>query len=346
MKFNKGEWSELYVFIKILSDNKIFLLDENLNYINSFYEVIKIIRKELINSTYIINKDAKIIKEYENSNIEIEKNKIIHFSLMILNYLKSNSGSSFAINEINDIFQIIDSSTIKSGNSYNKSDITLFLSNSEFFNKEFNFSIKSYIGNSPTLLNSSRATNFIYSINISEKEMQEINSIQTKQKIRDRILYLKNNSIFMKFEYIENNSFFTNIRLIDALLPNTLAKILLNFYSGNGRKLSDLTNLVSNNNKYFSKNELEYKIKLFLLSIGLGMVPAKEWDGFYSADGYIVVKNNGDIGCFDILNKKTLANYLYHNTKLDTPSSSRHDFGYVYKNNDKFYIKLNLQIRC
>jgi type II restriction enzyme len=183
MKFNKGEWSELYVFIKILSDNKIFLLDENLNYINSFYEVIKVIRKELINSTCIINKDGKIIKQYENSNIEIEKNKIIHFSLMILDYLKNNSGSSFTINEISDIFQIIDSSTIKSGNSYNKSDITLFLSNSEFFNKEFNFNIKSYIGNSPTLLNSSRATNFIYSINISEKKCKKLIQLRQNKKL-------------------------------------------------------------------------------------------------------------------------------------------------------------------
>ena len=61
-KFNKGEWSEFYVFIKILSDKKIFLLDDKLNKLESFYEVIKILRKEVSSASYIIN-DNKIIKK-------------------------------------------------------------------------------------------------------------------------------------------------------------------------------------------------------------------------------------------------------------------------------------------
>ena len=343
-KFNKGEWSEFYVFIKILSDNKIFLFDENLNYLSSFYEIIKIIRKELTRSIYIIENN-QIIKISENNNIKIEKHKIIDFSVKMLELLKNSFGSSFAINEINNILQIINSEKIKSGTSYDKSDIKLIINDTNFLNKEVGFNIKSYLGNPPTLLNSSQATNFIYSVDISEQQMQEINKIETRQKIRDRVLYLKNRNIPIKFEHIENNSFYQNMRLIDLFLPNILAEMVLNFYSGNARKIKDLASLISNQNNFFSKNELEFKVKSFLLSIGLGMVPAKQWDGFYNADSYIVVKNNGEIGCFDILNKKILANYLYDSTKFDTPSSSRHDFGYIYQNNNNFYIKLNLQIR-
>ncbi|WP_423740652.1 HpaII family restriction endonuclease, partial [Enterococcus cecorum] len=37
-KFNKGEWSELYVFFSALAEGKIYAADENLQKIeNTFY---------------------------------------------------------------------------------------------------------------------------------------------------------------------------------------------------------------------------------------------------------------------------------------------------------------------
>ena len=35
-------------------------------------------------------------------------------------------------------------------------------------------------------------------------------------------------------------------------------------------------------------------------------------------------------------------NYLFNNTKLDTASSNRHDFGTIYGQNEELYFKLNL----
>ena len=44
---NKGEWSEFYTFIKILSDKYLHAADEDLNIIEQvFYPVLKVIRKE------------------------------------------------------------------------------------------------------------------------------------------------------------------------------------------------------------------------------------------------------------------------------------------------------------
>lgn len=46
---NKGEWSELYVFLKLLGDGILYAGDKNLNKIeNSYYPVIEIIRNEKI----------------------------------------------------------------------------------------------------------------------------------------------------------------------------------------------------------------------------------------------------------------------------------------------------------
>jgi len=162
-KFNKGEWSEFYVFIKILSDRKIFLFDDKLNKLESFYEVIRILRKEVSSASYIIN-DNKIIKKIDDEIIEIEVEKIKPFVSILFDSLKNESGSSFLIKKVDDIFKIINSNEIKIGSSYDKSDITLVMKDDKLLNKELGFNIKSYMGNAPTLLNSSQATNFIYEI--------------------------------------------------------------------------------------------------------------------------------------------------------------------------------------
>ena len=76
------------------------------------------------------------------------------------------------------------------------------------------------------------------------------------------------------------------------------------------------------------------------------MMPAGVWNGIYDATGgYLVVKDDGEVLSYHIYNKNKFENYLYYNTKLETASSSRHDFGKVYLENGKMYIKLNLQIR-
>ena len=90
----------------------------------------------------------------------------------------------------------------------------------------------------------------------------------------------------------------------------------------------------------------EYKIKRFLTDVALGMMPSKVWTGQYDATGgYLIVKESGDILCYHIYNRNEFEDYLFNNTKLDTASSSRHDFGTVYKENEELYFKLNLQIR-
>ena len=45
MKGNIGDWSEVYVFLKLLSEGKLNAADSNLNAIpNVYYPIIKIIR--------------------------------------------------------------------------------------------------------------------------------------------------------------------------------------------------------------------------------------------------------------------------------------------------------------
>lgn len=50
---NKGEWSEIYIFLKLMSDGKVYAADRNMNRLaNVFLNIIKIIREEYRNQKY------------------------------------------------------------------------------------------------------------------------------------------------------------------------------------------------------------------------------------------------------------------------------------------------------
>jgi type II restriction enzyme len=70
------------------------------------------------------------------------------------------------------------------------------------------------------------------------------------------------------------------------------------------------------------------------------------WTGELDAmGGYLVVKEDGDVLAYHIYNRNFFENYLLNNTKLDTASSTRHDFGKIYSEGREQFFKLNLQIR-
>ena len=87
-------------------------------------------------------------------------------------------------------------------------------------------------------------------------------------------------------------------------------------------------------------------MKSFLISIALGMTPCKEWDGNTKAHGgYIIVREDGEVVCYNLYNRNEFQKYLYNNTQLDTPSTSRHGYSDVFVEDGNNYINFNLQIR-
>ncbi|NJN77450.1 MAG: HpaII family restriction endonuclease [Saprospiraceae bacterium] len=65
MKGNKGEWSEIYTFLKLIADGQLYAADKNLEKIpNLFYPIIKIIRREIEGDyAYVLNGNVRVINE-------------------------------------------------------------------------------------------------------------------------------------------------------------------------------------------------------------------------------------------------------------------------------------------
>jgi type II restriction enzyme len=364
--YNKGEWSEAYVFIKLLGDGKVYGADENLNKIEEeYYPILKILKNE-IEKQYIRKEKSEIIEISDlNGNIEkiINVNKFIELSKNTLIEIKKNKGT-FQIPILENFFKEISISQFKSP-SKNKPDLIMEIKDLKTdISKESSFSIKSELGSNPTILNASKATNFIFQIKgIEEYKVDEIMRITKKTDkkwLKLRIAKIKEivnrKKYDLSFYQIESNQFSSNLKLIDSNLPFIISQILLFYYSN--EKISDLKSLteylVSTNplNLLDSEKDLFYKNNIIELikSAAFGMMPNKKWNKEYDIDGgLLTVLKDGNVLLHHLFyNKQQLDEYLYRNTKLDTPSTTRYGIGELYKlPEDKlnYYFKLNLQIR-
>lgn len=353
---NKGEWSELYVFLKLLGDGVLYAADADLNKIdNLYYPLIEILRKENEEIKHYINKETtvKITDNLNNTLLELPVTEFQTRAQFLIDAIKQGKGT-FSIPAIEEFMSIIKRTKVKAQSS-KKSDITLVLHDCKtFMDKLFKFSIKSDLGNPPTLYNSGSSTNFTYEIvgKLSEEQIDTINAICTRHsKIRDRIKAIYEAGCTIKFKHVEHDICRSNLQMVDTKMPEILAEYIMLYFSGKGGKISELTPLVKQINPCgfvlsLGQKYYEHKIKSFLTDIALGMMPATVWDGLYQATGgYIVVREDGEVLCYHIYNHNDFREYMYNNTRLETPSSSKYNFGTIYKENDRNYIKLNLQVR-
>jgi hypothetical protein len=351
---NKGEWSEIYALFKLLGDKKLAAGDADLQEIeNLFFPIIKIIRNESGgNYEYEIKGDIVVI----SGGIEKLKIPIKNFSYQAASLLKKIKGATgvFSIPEVEIFMKEVNCKTLKAKSS-SKSDIRIVIYDSRVNQQaELGFSIKSQLGGDSTLLNAGKTTNFIYTISSfkgNTSDIKRINAIDSRSKIKDRLSEILKLGGKIKYDSLEQDVFKNNLVLIDSLLPNILGEIVKLFYTTNKSTIKELTEIVNEKNplgydKQFSHSFYEYKVKRFLTDVALGMMPSKVWGGIYDATGgYLVVKENGEILCYHIYNRNQFEDYLFENTKLETASSTRHDFCVLYEENENLNIKLNLQIR-
>lgn len=351
---NKGEWSEIYALFKLLGDKELHPGDSDINKIKTLvYPILRILRTEVNGDFEYSIEDELVLISGSEEVFRIPISEFRDKAKFLLSKIKSSQGT-FSVPEIEIFMKSINCMSLKAGSSA-KTDITIVIHDQRTgLQPSLGFSIKSQLGNPSTLLNAGETTNFIFKINganLDANEIDLINNISSRSKIKDRISAISSKGGTFEFVKTQKPVFSNNLILIDSLLPQILSNIVLNFYSSNFSNIEDLVKLAEDENPlnfdtadkhlYYS-----YKIKRFLTDVALGMMPSKVWTGQYDATGgYLIVKADGEIVCYHIYNKNEFENYLIANTKLDTASSSRHGFGVIVEENGNYYFKLNLQIR-
>ena len=337
LKGNKGEWSELYVLLKLISEGKVYGADKDLNQIDDiYYDILKMIR----------NQTDKVWEYERESNISIkiidqETNEVV-ITLPISDFIKSIK---------------IDKLKAK---SIDKADVFIKIHDYKTGSKPtLGFSIKSMLGNPSTLLNAGKTTNFLYKLNgkMSDDIMNSFNSfykLRGSKKISDfrtRFNFLEKKNIDLEYLNVCNSTFNNNLILIDSLLPQICGYLVKRFYTtGNSNCMNALKDINDVNPLGFDINGgqpfYHYKFKKLISESALGMLPGKTWNGIaHATGGYLIVKEDGDVLCYHLYNRNAFEDYLLDNTKFDTPSTSKYDFGYIYKEGHEYFIKLCMQVR-
>ena len=345
LKANKGEWSEKYTLFKILENNIISAGNDSFIPIDDqFYTFLKIIEEHGDNKLeYNLENPDKIIVISNGKIIkEISKLHFVQCNSKMSNYIKQSKATTFEISEAEQLMNELGLHKVKSP-SHNKADLEAVIKDG-FTNQSIplGFSIKSKLGNLATLLNATQKTNFVYEITNFNGNIDDVNSIDGKSKVRDRLKYLSEHGAKIDFVSVPSETFDYNLRSVDSAFNKMLSIMLKNYYLGNYSTIADLCN-----NSKLDNVQITHKVKTFLNYVALGMKPGKKWDiGINDVNGgFIVVLENGNLICYNPNNITQFNTYLFNNTKFDTPSTTRHRFGKVYQDDGKLFIKLNFQIR-
>ena len=351
MSGNKGEWSELYAFLKLLSQGRVYAANEKVEKISSvYYPILKIMREEEKGKLveYIIKDNNIVIECMSNQILTISREEFENNANLLLKEIGIHSGS-FEVEEIENFANGIKVTKIKAP-STDTTDISMQIQDIHTnYIRDVGFSIKSEVGNAPTLLNAGATTNFIYKVDgITTEQAKEINVIETRTKIKDRIKMIYDLGGVITYYDMNHAGFKRNLIMVDSSMPQILGNILMYHYIEDIRDCKSLVELAGERDPlgYGDAAMYEYKFKKFLCSCALGMKPAKRWDGLDEANGgYIIVKADGEILAYHIYNRNFFEQYLLDNTVLERASTGRHEFMSLYEENGEMFIKFNLQVR-
>ena len=351
---NKGEWSEAYVLLRLLAQGKMYAADENLEQIDDMYfPILKILREEIANRKYedAVNAQDRKIDIYYNGQL-VQSHSQEQFCAeadYLYDKIVEGGNRAFAIEKTEEFLKDIGCERLAAPSS-DKTDISMQIYDiNTGYSPVCGFSIKSEIGNAPTLINATGATNFIYEVEgLSDEQIDSINAIDTRTKIKDRMERIFNEASSVKFVKVSSDVFSNNLMLIDSRLHEIVAASLVCHYKDGYTTCRDVVNALeqANSLSFPVSGFYTYKFKELLCCAALGMTPATAWDGHDEANGgYIVVTSKGNVLAYHIYNRDFFKEYLMNNTKYERASTSRHGYASLYKENGKTYIKLNLQIR-
>jgi len=352
--YNRGEWTEVYVLFYLLGQKKLYKGDASFQKLSDFFYISRVFHYENLEKVEFQlenNLSEIVIKRSDCINQRISVQDFINKANDIFEAIINSQGSSFSIPAIEDFLKSINCQTIKQ-DSRNVKDIEIGIDEHD----NLSFSIKSKLGQSPTIFNAGKKTVFIYRIesnnNLDIPKLKELESAtQILRTIRDQC----RDQCQIVFDELKTReftkTFYRNLILIDDSMPIIVANLLLNAYSGeNNKSIIKLHEKMTMDNPcgYELQNVgeiYERKIKNFLTDITLGLKASEDWKKDNTPNGFLVVTRNGEVLSYYLLDRKTFEDCLFTQTKLDVPSRTRHDYGTVYQEEGNYYIKLCLQVR-
>lgn len=344
-EFNKGEWTEAYVFLYLLGNGRLYGADENQQRNDLTYiDIINIIRDEpnsfIVFKRVLENGQVNISFENEGTIRVITAPEISQKAQFLYEKIKGFKAGKRKHTVEEDLQNFLEYMMLKSPKAnlsdrakekYGaKTDIILTSEDSQDrARRTEGFSIKSHLGSSPTLFNGSTKSGFVYEIpGCDENEMHTINALDS---FVDMVGYIKQN-LSLHFCGCRNQIFSENLELSDGSLEIVLNEVVLTAIKYNegaaSKNLPDICEALASNNPLNKRHPEFYyssKIKKFLFDSFAGMTATTVWNGRRNlTGGYIDVNTKGEMLYFRANSDDVFCNYLMKYAYVDFLDRGRH----------------------
>ena len=371
---NKGEWSEIYVFLRLLGDGRLYVADSRLQRNpNSYAEVLKIPREDTPSAVieYVRSEDGSMV-DIVSDGVCVDTVPAAEFArqaddfveyLCVADVLRNDEGKKIkgvpVSDELYEFSQRIRVSNFKApacrtmGVAGGKTDIIICMRDGRSaMTSTMGFSVKSHLASPPTLYNASASTQFEYVVHGMDDEMMDFVNSTKSWKAVSRMY--NDNGLDAEFIGTANpvtaeNMFWVRESMVD-LMAAAYKKVLLESYADDTKMkyISNVCHALAEDNvlNYPSAMMYEKVMKDFLFDAFAGMTGARPWDGFEQINGgYIVVKDGGEVLCYHANDREAFREYLFTQTYIEYVDRSKFKWGEIRKEDGLYILSLNGSVR-
>ena len=376
LKGNKGEGAEVYIFLKLLVDGKVYAADKNMQKIAERYlKILRIFREEIQGHKfeYIPGTLIEVVHNGTRLSGNLSSADVCQFKDKIWTLLAGGQKGIIFDSEIqrflNQMYVTkLKSPAVDNGFFGGTKDIVMEVQDyNTGLDSVVGFSCKSDFSGPASLFNASKDnTNFQFVVKgaMTDSIADEFNSLfddRGNKKVvatARRIRFLKNHNCKLIFDKVVSDVADRNlIMACGAETPLIVAEMLRHYYyDGEGAyAYSSMSKLVqwlaTSNVASYSGNDVEsmyrYKVSRLLYAMFTGMRLGSMWSGRSSVNGgYIIVRGDGDVLAYHTCIADEFMDFLVQRLALEQPSHGRHHSMNITKDlNGEYLLKLPLQVR-
>lgn len=350
----KKEWCELYSFFRLLADGKVVLGTAEAKAGEVCWPVAMIQREEHDGTRrYYVEKDMVRI-EGEQGSKSFPREDFGVVAGLILQAVKSSSENDVTspegVEEFLDAVAIFD----LEAKTEDRTDFSIAFWHPEAPLRGFN--VRSRLSAMNPLLDGGRAANLKLEqvgVKFATPTVNKINALpESPNEVAERMMMIERLGGVLKYADVADRVFRSNLLMIDLHFPRVLTEMVRIMHLDSITRISELTERIKQINPLKIKDELinkhcfyEFKVKQFLMTLALGMRPAKIYNGQDSAvEGILLVDGAGKVICYHKSEKQVMEDFLFQNTRLEKGPVEKDKYGFLEKENGTYYFKLNAKI--
>lgn len=336
---NKGEKSEFYALISLASSFMVNTVkyDDNTN---AFRKIGVAEIQAIRYSDYLYQKINGASRDENETLVRVTPD---YPSAYVASHEELSNLASAVLSSIRNEYSVPFSLFIpdKTAPSSDKADLFLLIDGiSGCFNQEFlGFSVKSFLGQTPTLFNASKSSAICFDISncseITKQNMREYSfsyAFKTSNIDDSDISYHLSSPVFRKI-----------LQMSDSNMPNILSRLVFDRIRHDYKSTTPISQIVAEND--YSEHEIAALKRLFV-DMFYGMTATHYRNMANNNGGFIFIMPDASIVMMPfVFSGDNLSEFIFHSVGIDFPSRHRHDYGYVYADGDKEMIDINFQIR-